>query len=83
MERGSEAWNIQAQRIRMVKDEISRVNGELAKSQTFLERFNAKWQEWQTVAMGGVAALTGAVMAGKKAVQMYAEMEQEMASVRK
>ena len=83
MERGSEAWNIQAQRIRMVKDEISRVNGELAKSQTFLERFNAKWQEWQTVAMGGVAALTGAVLAGKKAVQMYAEMEQEMASVRK
>ena len=83
MERGSEAWNIQAQRIRMVKDEISRVNGELAKSQTFLERFNAKWQEWQTAAMGGVAIITGAVLAGKKAVQMYAEMEQEMASVRK
>lgn len=83
MERGSEAWNIQAQRIRMVKEEISRVNGELAKSQTFLERFNAKWQEWQTAAMGGVAIITGAVLAGKKAVQMYAEMEQEMASVRK
>ena len=83
MERGSDAWTAQAQRIRLVKEEIARVNGELAKSQTFLERFNSKWQEWQTVAMGGVAALTGAVMAGKKAVQMYAEMEQEMASVRK
>ena len=83
MERGSEAWNIQAQRIRLVKDEIARVNGELARSQTFLERLNNKWQEWQTAAMGGVAIITGAVMAGKKAVQMYAEMEQEMASVRK
>ncbi|MBO5618458.1 MAG: phage tail tape measure protein [Paludibacteraceae bacterium] len=83
MERGSDAWSAQAQRIRLVKEEIARVNGELAKSQTFLERFNSKWQEWQTVAVGGVAALTGAVMAGKKAVQMYAEMEQEMASVRK
>lgn len=83
MERGSDAWTAQAQRIRLVKEEIARVNGELTKSQTFLERFNSKWQEWQTVAVGGVAALTGTVMAGKKAVQMYAEMEQEMASVRK
>ena len=83
MERGSEVWNIQAQRIRLVKDEIARVNGELARSQTFLERLNNKWQEWQTAAMGGVAIITGAVMAGKKAVQMYAEMEQEMANVRK
>ena len=83
MERGSDAWTAQAQRIRLVKEEIARVNGELAKSQTFLERFNSKWQEWQTVAVGGVAALTGVVMAGKQAVQMYAEMEQEMANVRK
>ena len=83
MERGSDAWTAQAQRIRLVKEEIARVNGELAKSQTFLERLNSKWQEWQTAAMGGVAIITGAVMAGKKAVQMYAEMEQEMANVRK
>ena len=83
MERGSEAWNAHVRKIQAVKNEIAKVNGELAKSQTLLERFNAKWQEWQTVAMGGVAALTGAVVAGKKAVQMYAEMEQEMASVRK
>ena len=83
MERGSDAWNAQARKIRLVKDEIARVNGELARSQTFLERLNSKWQEWQTIAVGGVAALTGAVMAGKKAVQMYAEMEQEMANVRK
>ena len=83
MERGSNAWNEQVKKIRLVKNEISKVNAELGKSQTMLERFNNTWQRWQTVAVGGVAALTGAVMAGKQAVQMYAEMDQEMASVRK
>ena len=83
MERGSNAWNEQVKKIKLVKNEISKVNAELGKSQTMLERFNNTWQRWQTVAVGGVAALTGAVMAGKQAVQMYAEMEQEIASVRK
>lgn len=83
MERGSNAWNEQVKKIKLVKNEISKVNAELGKSQTMLERFNNAWQRWQTVAVGGVAALTGAVMAGKQAVQMYAEMDQEMASVRK
>ncbi|MBO4689763.1 MAG: phage tail tape measure protein, partial [Paludibacteraceae bacterium] len=83
MERGSAAWEAQTRKIRAVKDEIAKVNAELAKSQSFLERVNAKWQQWQTVAVGAVAAATGTIMAGKKAVQMYAEMEQEMANVRK
>ena len=83
MERGSDVWQQQTQRIRMVKDEIARVNGELSRSQSLLERFNSKWQEWQTVAMGAAAAFTGAVMAGRSAVNTYAEMEQEMANVRK
>ena len=83
MERGSDVWQQQTQRIRMVKDEIARVNGELSRSQSLLERFNNKWQEWQTVAMGAAAAFTGAVMAGRSAVNAYAEMEQEMANVRK
>ena len=83
MERGSNAWNEQVKKIKLVKNEISKVNAELGKSQTMLERFNNTWQRWQTVAVGGVAALTGAVMAGKQAVQMYAEMDQEMSSLRK
>lgn len=83
MERGSSAWDAQVRKIKAVKDEIDKVNKELAKSQTFLERVNNKWQEWQTVAVGAVGAATGIVMAGKAAVQAYAEMDQEMASVRK
>ena len=83
MERGSSAWTAQVKKIRQVKNEIAKVNAEMSKSQSVLERLNGTWQRWQTVAIGGAAALTGVVMAGKNAVNMYAEMDQEMASVRK
>ncbi len=83
IERGSAAWDAQTRKIRMVKDEIARVNDEMRKSTTWLERFNNKFAEWQTIGAGAIAGLTGAVMAGKKAVQMYAEMQQEEANVRK
>ena len=83
IERGSAAWDAQTRKIRMVKDEIARVNEEMRKSTTWLERFNNKFAEWQTIGAGAIACLTGVVMAGKKAVQMYAEMQQEEANVRK
>ena len=83
IERGSAAWVEQTRKIRLLKDEIGRVNDEMKKSTTWLERFNNKFQEWQTIGAGAIAALTGAVMAGKKAVQMYAEIQQEEANVRK
>ena len=83
IERGSAAWDEQTRKIRLLKDEIGRVNDEMKKSTTWLERFNNKFQEWQTIGAGAIAALTGAVMAGKKAVQMYAEIQQEEANVRK
>lgn len=83
MERGSDAWVTQQKRIRAVKDEIAKMNAEMARSQTWLERFNSKFQEWQTIGAGAVAAATGAVMAGRAAVQAYADMEAEMANVRK
>ena len=37
MERGSNAWNEQVKKIKLVKNEISKVNAELGKSQTMLE----------------------------------------------
>ena len=83
IERGSAAWDAQTRKIRAVKDELARVNDEMRKSTTWLERFNMKFQEWQTIGAGAIAAATGAVMAGKAAVQAYAEMQQEEANVRK
>ena len=83
LERGSEAWERQCKHIKAVRAEIDRVNRELRESETFWERFNRKMNDWQTTIAAGAAAVTGLVMAGRSAVNAYAEMDAEMASVRK
>lgn len=83
IERGSTAWEKQTEKIRLLKDELSRVNSEMARSQSWVERFNSTFQKWQTIGAGIVGALTGLTIAGRKAVNNFAEMEQEMANVRK
>lgn len=83
IERGSAAWNAQTQKIRQVRAELDKVNAELKVSGSRWERFNATINNWQTTIMGAAAAVTGFVMAGKAAVQVYADIDQEMASVRK
>ena len=83
IERGSAAWNAQTQKIRQVRAELDKVNAELKVSGSRWERFNATINNWQTTIMGAAAAVTGFVMAGKAAVQVYADIDAEMASVRK
>jgi len=39
--------------------------------------------DWQTTLMGMIAAVTGLIMAGRSAVKAYADMDAEMANVRK
>ena len=83
MERGSAAWNAHVAKIQAVKAELSKVNAELRNQQSFWDRFNNKLNQWQTSLMGIAALLTGLVMAGRKAVNSYAEMEEEMANTLK
>ena len=83
LERGSEAWKRQTEYIKQVRAEIDKVNRELRNSETFWERFNRKMNDWQTTLAAGAAAVTGVVMAGRSAVNAYAEMDAEMANVRK
>ena len=83
LERGSEAWERQCRHIKAVRKEIDNVNKELREGETFWERFNRKMNDWQTTIAAGAAAVTGLVMAGRSAVNAYAEMDAEMASVRK
>lgn len=83
IERGSAAWNAQTKRIKMVKAELEKVNAELKIGESRWARFNRILNEWQMTIAGAAAAATGLVMAGKAAVQVYAEMDAEMASVRK
>ena len=83
MERGSAAWNAHVAKIQAVKAELAKVNAELRNQQSFWDRFNNKLNQWQTSLMGIAALLTGLVMAGRKAVNSFAEMEEEMANTLK
>lgn len=83
IERGTPAWDAHIQKIRQVKAEIDKVNAEMKESESFLVRMRNGIQNWGAMAAGAAAGLTGVVMAGKKAVATYAEMQQEEANVRK
>ena len=83
IERGTAEWNRQAEAIRKVKAEIARVNADLIEGEGFWDRFNRKMNDWQTTLMGMIAAVTGLIMAGRSAVKAFADMDAEMANVRK
>ena len=83
IERGSDAWNAHVEKIKRVKAELKEVNNQLRDGEGFWDRFNRKMNDWQTTLMAGAAAVTGLIMAGRSAVSAYAEMDAEMANVRK
>lgn len=83
LERGSEEWNRQCEAIKRVKAEIAKVNSQLRENESLWERMNRKLNDWQTTLAGIAAAITGIIMAGRSAVNAFADMDQEMANVRK
>lgn len=83
LERGSKAWGRQIELIKSVKAEIDKVNDSLKESDSRWSKMNKWLNDCQTFLAGAAAAVTGVVMAGRKAVEAYAEMDQEMANVRK
>lgn len=83
LERGSEEWNRQCEAIKRVKAEIAKVNSQLRENESLWERMNRKLNDWQTALAGIAATITGIIMAGRSAVNAFADMDQEMANVRK
>ena len=83
IDRGSQTWKTQTARIKAVKAELAKVNDEMKVSEGRFAKFNRIINDWQTTIMGAAAAVTGLVMAGKAAVQVFADIDAEMASVRK
>lgn len=83
LERGSEAWNSHIEKIKILQKELKKINGEMKLTESFWDRLNRKMNDWQTTLAAGAAALTGVIMAGRSAVKAYAEMDAEMANVRK
>lgn len=87
MERGSEAWNRQAEKIRRVRAQIDSVNSVLRTQQSETSGAIGFFQKWQTALVAGYAMIVGwlnrVVGLSRQAVEAYASMEQEMANVRK
>lgn len=80
IQRGTPAWDAQITKIKALKAEIAKVNAQLSVGQTRWQRFNNWLNNCQTAILGVVAAVTGLVMAGRKAVNAYADMEEQMAN---
>lgn len=83
MERGTAAWDKQVAKIKRVKAELESVNAEMKEHQGVLSRLNDGINKWGMSIASAAAALTGITMTVRQAVEAYAQMDQEMASVRK
>lgn len=83
IERGSSAWNTQMNKIQMVKAELGKVNQQMMDTKSSAERINDAFNKWQTAIIAAVAALTGIIMAARKAVSEFAEMDEQLANTRK
>lgn len=87
IERGTDEWNKQCESIKRVKAELASVNEELRETEKenvgLVDRINGFVDKWGNIIAGVAAVGTGLVMAGRKAVNAFAEMDAEMANVRK
>ncbi len=83
IQRGTPAWDTHIAKIKALKAEIAKVNAQLAVGQTRWQRFNNWLNNCQTAILGVVAAVTGLVMAGRKAVNTFADMEETLANTQK
>jgi TP901 family phage tail tape measure protein len=83
IQRGTAAWDAHVAKIKLLKAEIAKVNATMATQQSMWSRFNNWLNSASTAIMGIAGAITGLVMAGRKAVNAYAEMEEQMANTRK
>lgn len=80
IQRGTPAWDAHVAKIKAVKAELQKVNATLTTQKSLWSRMNTWLNNAQTAIMAFAAAVTGLVMAGRKAVQAYADMEEQMAN---
>ncbi len=81
IERGSKAWDEHQRKIKAVKEELAKINNESKAVQGNLwDRFAKKMFDWGAAIQTVMAAFTGITMTARKAVQAFAEMDQEMVS---
>ena len=83
IQRGTKAWDAHVAKIKALKAELQRINATLTTQKSLWDRFNIWLNNCQTAILGFGAAITGLVMAGRKAVNAFAEMDEALANTRK
>ena len=83
IERGSKAWDEQVAKIRLVRNELQRVNTTLQTQETRWGKMKSWLTSCQTALFGAAASITGMIMAAKNAVAAYSDMEEALANTQK
>lgn len=85
IKRGTAAWDAQIAKIKAVKAELAKLNTQMAitEKEGFWSKIARKANDWGTAIFGAIAMFSGFVMAGRKAVKAFADMEESMANTRK
>ena len=83
LEKGTAAWNIHAEAIRKLKGRLAELKEELSAQEPWWNRAVSWVNKWQTAIVGVVAGSGSVIDFFRESVDAYAEMDQEMANVRK
>lgn len=81
--RGSDAWNDHCEKIRTVKEELNKVNATVKLQQNNTEKISNFFTRWQGFWFIFTDVWENVVSVGKQAVQTFADLDTEMANVRK
>ena len=83
VKRGSKEWQQYQQQIKQVNAELRKIQAESRETESTLSRANNFLTKWGNAIVGGMAAMAGVTMAGKQAVQAYADMDTALANTQK
>ena len=83
IERGSKEWDEQVAKIKKVKAEIHTMNASMSESRSLGTKITDVFNRWISTVGAAALSITGVVQAGRKAVQTYADMDEQMANTRK
>lgn len=87
MKIGSDEYNASVKRLRecraILDEHRAALRGVEEQHKSLLSKVNEWVGKWQTMLVSAAAAVTGLVMAGRKAVSAFAEMDEQLANTRK
>ena len=83
VKRGSKEWKQYQEQIKQVNAELRKIQAESRETESTLNRANNFLTKRGNAIVGGMAAMAGVTMAGKQAVQAYADMDSALANTQK